>query len=227
MATYTNYKEDRGTSGDFKKAVDKEAILKSIENIITTTEDSRMFLPGFGTGIYYYLFEPLDDKTATDLRDKIQQQLTTWDDRIVLQEVAVNQDLTNHALIVNVTYMFSGETFTESIPINQDTYEEVSTNFTIPPSTLTDQTREDLRREILSIDWSPYLSTPLTPSLEAQLKASISNKVLTDILYVTSVDVLTLTQSLATESIQVDITVTTETYKFSPVSAIVVATNLL
>jgi len=227
MATYTNYKEDRGTSGDFKKIIDKETILKSIENIVTTTQDSRIFLPGFGTGIYYFLFEPLDNKTAIDLRDKVRQQLNTWDDRIQLQDVNVQQDLVNHTLLVNVTFSFNAETFTETIPINQETYEEINTDFQIPPSTVADETKQDLQREILSIDWTPYLTVPLTDTLEQELKNSIRSKVLTDILYVYTIDVLTLTQNLATESIQVDITVTTTTYKFSPISAIVIATNLL
>jgi len=134
MARTTNYFETRASSGDFTKIIDKETILTSIRNIITTPKNARIFLPGYGVDLYKYLFEPLDDITRTQLTTELYRNIATWEDRAIINDITVEQDLVNMALRVNISFSYLGDDYEEPITLTQDVWEEIKTDFEIPIS---------------------------------------------------------------------------------------------
>lgn len=135
-AKTTNYYEKRGASGDFTKIIDKDVVLIAIRNIITTPENSRLFLPGYGMDIYKYLFEQLDEQTAVSLETRMREKIATWEPRVTLHALSVTQDITNQALFVDIYFSFNQETLQERLTITSDSFEEVETDFEIPPGNI-------------------------------------------------------------------------------------------
>jgi phage baseplate assembly protein W len=131
-AKTTDYYEERAASGDFSKIIDKDVILVSIRNIITTPENSRLYLPGYGMDIHKYLFEMLDSQTADALAARMKEKITTWDSRVSIQSLTVSQDLLNKALMVDIVFRFNQETVQDRLVITSDFYEELQTDFEIP-----------------------------------------------------------------------------------------------
>jgi len=135
-AKTTNFFEKRAASGDFTKIVDKDVVLISIRNIITTPENARLFLPGYGMDVYKYLFEQLDSQTASSLAARMREKITRWEPRVSLKSLVVSQDLINKALFVDIVFSFNQETSQERLTITSDSFEEMETEFEIPPGNL-------------------------------------------------------------------------------------------
>jgi len=133
MINLINYYEKRAPSGDFAKIKDKDVILISLRNIVTTPKGSRMFLPDFGTSLYLYLFDPLDNDTISALQEEITTQISEWEDRITLHRVEIKSAVEEQSIFVNIVFSFNDETLNMPITISgQDYYEDINTDFTLP-----------------------------------------------------------------------------------------------
>lgn len=64
--------------GYFAKRSGPELIRSNLSQLLKTLKGERVMLPDFGTNLYYYLFEPLDKKTFTDIRDDILRAISTY-----------------------------------------------------------------------------------------------------------------------------------------------------
>jgi len=133
MINLINYYEKRAPSGDFAKIKDKDVILISLRNIITTPRGSRMFLPDFGTSLYLYLFDQLDEVTLSSLREELMAQISIWEDRITLHDVQIESATEEQAIFVNVIFSFNNETLNMPITVSgKDYYEDINVDFTLP-----------------------------------------------------------------------------------------------
>jgi len=62
--------------------------------------------PDFGCGIYEYVFAPSDSHTAGLVRFHVEDALTRWEPRIDLQEVQVQPDPSDPALLlISIEYL--------------------------------------------------------------------------------------------------------------------------
>lgn len=66
-------------------------IRESIRVILTTALRERLALPDFGGGLDHFLFEPNTTATRREVQDRIAKALATWEPRIVLESVAVDE----------------------------------------------------------------------------------------------------------------------------------------
>jgi len=57
--------------------------------LLLTHPGERVMLPGFGTGLNDFLFEPADSFTVESVRTRIAQQLTAWEPRVVIQDIQI------------------------------------------------------------------------------------------------------------------------------------------
>lgn len=77
------------TNGDITRDTEINAIINSLTNIISTIQGSRRMLPTFALDIQNLLFEPLDERTAKMIGDKIVLAIETWDTRVEIIELKI------------------------------------------------------------------------------------------------------------------------------------------
>jgi len=67
-------------------------IQEAIWIILSTARGERVMRPEFGCGIHDYLFEPNNTRTAGLVAYAVEEALTRWEPRIVLNEVSAQAD---------------------------------------------------------------------------------------------------------------------------------------
>jgi len=77
-----------------------EDVQESIWIILSTAPGERLMLPDFGCGIHDYVFAPNNTHTAGMVRFHVQEALTHWEPRIILQEVQVEVDPSNPSVLL-------------------------------------------------------------------------------------------------------------------------------
>ena len=68
-------------SGDFRTIEEIDVIISSLYTIFLVSEDTYVFDPEFGIGLYRYVFEPVDLGTKTSIEHEINNALAKWEDR--------------------------------------------------------------------------------------------------------------------------------------------------
>ena len=80
------------TDGDIQKDTDIEAIINSLNNIISTLQGSRRMLPEFAQDVWSLLFEPMDDDTARMIGERILEAVRIWEDRVEVTSIDIDTD---------------------------------------------------------------------------------------------------------------------------------------
>jgi phage baseplate assembly protein W len=73
------------TPNEIPLATDIDAIYQSIENILSTGKQQRVFKPWLGAEIEKYLFEIMDRITALAIEHEVIKAIGMWEPRVVLQ----------------------------------------------------------------------------------------------------------------------------------------------
>ena len=83
----------------------EQDIQEAIWIILSTAPGERLMLPDFGCGIHEYVFAPNNTSTAGMVRFHVQEALTRWEPRIILQQVQVEADPGDPAvLLIHIEY---------------------------------------------------------------------------------------------------------------------------
>ena len=91
------------SSGDLILKYDKDAVKRSIRNIMLTNDYERPFRPGFGANLRALLFELADDITKFEIRKQITEAIEAFEPRVMIDEIYLNQDR-NNRMYVNLHY---------------------------------------------------------------------------------------------------------------------------
>lgn len=83
---------DAFSDGDFVKDVDYDAVINSLNNIVSTVQGSRRMLPEFAQYLWELLFEPMDTATARELGQGLLEAIRTWEDRIIVEGIDIMPD---------------------------------------------------------------------------------------------------------------------------------------
>ncbi len=90
---------------DIALSEEEEDIQEAIWMILSTARGERLMHPDFGCGIHDLVFAPNDSGAAGLARFYVEEALTQWEPRIDLDQVRVETDLTDPALLLlSVTY---------------------------------------------------------------------------------------------------------------------------
>lgn len=81
-----------GADGRLAFSAGEDNIRECIEVVLRTEQRERIRLPEFGAGLGRFLFEPNTTTTRRALQDRIQNALASWEPRVVVQSVAVDED---------------------------------------------------------------------------------------------------------------------------------------
>lgn len=95
-----------------------ENIRESIRVILVTQPGERLQLPDFGGGARGFLFEPNTVATRRLIQERIQDALRTWEPRISLQAVTVEEDPDDpRAAVATVRYSLVADRTSEQVSL--------------------------------------------------------------------------------------------------------------
>lgn len=66
-----------------------EEIKSSLIHLLLTRKGSRYFLPSFGTKLYDYIFEPMDENTFTKIRNEVSEAVKEFMPQISIDNIEV------------------------------------------------------------------------------------------------------------------------------------------
>ncbi len=89
-----------GAGGEIMLSGEEEKIAESVRIILGTAPGERLMRPDFGCGIHDYVFAPNNVRTAGLIRFHVEEALNRWEPRIDLQQVRVQPDPGNPAVIL-------------------------------------------------------------------------------------------------------------------------------
>lgn len=91
-------------SGGIAAAQQAQKIRDSIRVILGTQHGERLMRPTFGTNLQRLVFAPNTRVTADLARFYVEDALATWEPRILLDEVRVENDHQNACLLIAIRY---------------------------------------------------------------------------------------------------------------------------
>ena len=91
-------------TSDLSVAVNDQAIKDSVMNLVMTTRGERLYQPEIGGNISTLLFELMSDETTYLLQRAIQEVITNWEPRAVLEAVQVLPDYDNNYYSITIRF---------------------------------------------------------------------------------------------------------------------------
>jgi len=121
-----NFPFDDGDNGDFLKLTDtpESEIKSNLIHLLLTRKGSRYYLPDFGTNLYQYIFEPLDDITIGKIEDEITDAVEKYIPNLKINKIIiekfydqiefVDNNQLQHTIKINLDYSINSRTFQSS-----------------------------------------------------------------------------------------------------------------
>jgi hypothetical protein len=91
-------------SGGVQSSAQTQKIQESILTILGTQYGERLMRPRFGCNLRSLVFSPNNIATANLARYYVEEGLKTWEPRILLEDVLVENDRQNDCLMVHIHY---------------------------------------------------------------------------------------------------------------------------
>lgn len=86
----------------------EEAIKQSVKNLVLTRIGERLFKPLVGTNTTGYLFELNSTLASNSLIEEIENILVTYESRIALKNITVNNEDNSYQFDVSIEYFIVG-----------------------------------------------------------------------------------------------------------------------
>lgn len=90
--------------GGIKESRHEQKIRESILTILGSQHGERVMRPNFGCNLKSLVFAPNNTATANLARYYVEEGLTTWEPRIILEEVIVDNDNLYGRLMIHIHY---------------------------------------------------------------------------------------------------------------------------
>ena len=84
------------------------AISRSIQNIVFTNRGEKFFDPDFGSDVTRTLFENVDEVTALNIKDDIENSIKNYEPRVELIDVNVEPNFDENQFDVTISYRIVG-----------------------------------------------------------------------------------------------------------------------
>jgi len=81
-----------GTGGFFSRSDGIETILSGLKQLILTTKGERVMLPGFGTNLRKYIFEPYTSSLRDKIRSEIFEAISIYEPKVIVRDLSVTFD---------------------------------------------------------------------------------------------------------------------------------------
>jgi phage baseplate assembly protein W len=97
-------------TSDVALSYDRQAVIRSIRNLLQTKHYDRLFNPDLGSNVDAILFENMSDMTAMTLQREVSSLIKTYEPRAILKEVTVSPLFDKNAYNVSVTFFIENAT---------------------------------------------------------------------------------------------------------------------
>ena len=95
-------------NGDLIGIKNENAIARSVRNIVFTLPGEKPFDPDFGSRISRTLFENLDNISASQIVDEIEQSIRNYEPRVELIDVIADPNYDSNSYDVTIIYQIIG-----------------------------------------------------------------------------------------------------------------------
>jgi phage baseplate assembly protein W len=127
-----NFPFGSGDNGDFIKltTIPEAEIKSNLIHLLLTRRGSRYFLPDFGTNLYQYLFEPLDDITIGKIENEINDAVEKYIPNLTINKINIEKFNDNilyvadqqkqHQIRIKIDYTITSRSFqvSDNVTIN-------------------------------------------------------------------------------------------------------------
>ena len=96
------------SQGQLKKAINVQAVMTSIDNILRTYRGERVMLPQFASGLRGIVFESMSDTLLKYLSQEVREMITLWDSRVTVTSIGISSNPDQQAIQVAVTFVIKG-----------------------------------------------------------------------------------------------------------------------
>ena len=107
-----------GNQGFWATTTDQELIKESIYVLLNTRKGEMPMSPDFGTSMDSNLFDAVDVSMQAILCQQIQNDINTWEPRVVVNSVSAYSYEHVRLFNISVTSVLTGQQFSAQIPFN-------------------------------------------------------------------------------------------------------------
>lgn len=94
--------------GEIKIAINMQAVMSSIDNILRTSRGERVMLPEFGSMLRNIVFEQIDDDLVDFISRDIKDVIEIWDDRINVKEISFLSEPDENSISLQLSFVIRG-----------------------------------------------------------------------------------------------------------------------
>ena len=125
-----DYIAEISSRGDFKRIQDINVILTSWNNILLTPRRTFLIDPEYGSDLYKYVFEPVDENTIEAIRTEVIERITYYDDRATIEEVQVRILANGKGYTMDIVADYQGQIGTLTVTFDDTTFASFLTEAT-------------------------------------------------------------------------------------------------
>jgi phage baseplate assembly protein W len=109
-----------GTGGFFSRTGGIETILSGLKQLILTSKGERVMLPGFGTSLRKYVFEPYTVELRNKISQEILEAISIYEPRVIVKDLSVIFDESvrgsdRNSILVSLRIAVKGDILNEKI----------------------------------------------------------------------------------------------------------------
>jgi phage baseplate assembly protein W len=113
-----SYQPKLAHNGDVNVVENLVAVKQSIMTIFNTPKGSRLFEPDFGMDVRRYLFEPLDGRSSSDLKEEVSTSINRFEPRVTVLGITIGELSDVNGYSIEVRYRFNEVNATDSVTVN-------------------------------------------------------------------------------------------------------------
>lgn len=111
-----------GSSGDFERIKNLDAIINSWNNILLTPKRSYPYDPLYGSDLYKLIFDPVDEETAERIEDEVVGALQFYDNRANIESTNISFLRNGKGFTIDIIVNYKGEKGNLSVTINEQAF---------------------------------------------------------------------------------------------------------
>lgn len=117
-----DYIAEISSRGDFKRIQDLSVILTSWNNILLTPRRSYIQDPEYGSDLYKYIFDPVDDNTIEAIRNEVIERIAFYDNRATIEEVQVRIMSNGKGYVLDIIADYQGQRGALTVTFDDTTF---------------------------------------------------------------------------------------------------------
>ena len=118
-----NFPFDDSNSGDFLRLTEipEREIKSNLVHLLLTRKGSSYYLPDFGSNLYQYVFEPLDDIVIGKIEEEINDAVEKYIPNLKINKITIetfydniqyiNDQKQQHTIKIKIDYVITSRTF--------------------------------------------------------------------------------------------------------------------